>query len=62
MRRARLAAVGEFKAINDLMAKARSAIRGATEFPREGAILRPQINPREWRANVTQLSNATATR
>lgn len=53
-----LAAVGEFKAINDLMAKARERDPGAYRFPREGAILRPQIDPREWRANVTQICNA----
>ncbi|MDM0106166.1 FAD-dependent oxidoreductase [Variovorax sp. J22R24] len=53
-----LAAVGEFKAINDLMAKARERDPQAYRFPREGAILRPQIDPREWRANVTQICNA----
>ncbi|RZL89267.1 MAG: FAD-dependent oxidoreductase [Variovorax sp.] len=53
-----LAAVGEFKAINDLMAKARERDPHAWRFPREGAILRPQIDPREWRANVTQICNA----
>jgi len=53
-----LAAVGEFKAINDLMAKARERDPEAYHFPREGAILRPQIDPREWRANVTQIRNA----
>ncbi|MBO9515834.1 MAG: FAD-dependent oxidoreductase [Variovorax sp.] len=53
-----LAAVGEFKAINDFMAKARERDPGAYRFPREGAILRPQIDPREWRANVTQIRNA----
>ncbi|MDL9998949.1 FAD-dependent oxidoreductase [Variovorax sp. J22P240] len=53
-----LAAVGEFKAINDLMAKARERDPDAYRFPREGAILRPQIDPREWRANVTQIRNA----
>lgn len=53
-----LAAVGEFKAINDLMAKALERDSGAYRFPREGAILRPQIDPREWRANVTQIRNA----
>jgi hypothetical protein len=53
-----LAAVGEFKAINDLMAKARERDPKAYSFPREGAILRPQIDPREWRANVTQIRNA----
>lgn len=53
-----LAAVGEFKAINELMAKARERDPEAYRFPREGAILRPQIDPREWRANVTQICNA----
>jgi len=53
-----LAAVGEFKAINDLMDRARTERPGAYDFPREGAILRPQIDPREWRANVTQIRNA----
>jgi FAD dependent oxidoreductase len=53
-----LAAVGEFKAINELMARARERDPGAWRFPREGAILRPQIDPREWRANVTQIRNA----
>ncbi len=48
-----LAAVGEFKAIDALMAQAADRYR----FPRRGAILRPQRNPREWRANVTQLGN-----
>ncbi len=47
------AAVGEFKAIDALMAAAADRYR----FPRRGAILRPQRNPREWRANVTQLAN-----
>jgi len=49
-----LAAVGEFKAIDALM----EAASGRYRFPRRGAILRPQRNPREWRANVTQLANA----
>lgn len=53
-----LTAVGEFKAINDLMQKARERDPTAYSFPREGAILRPQIDPREWRANVTQIRNA----
>jgi hypothetical protein len=53
-----LAAVGEFKAINDLMQQARERDPDAYRFPREGAILRPQIDPREWRANVTQIRNA----
>ncbi|MDM0115392.1 FAD-dependent oxidoreductase [Variovorax sp. J22R133] len=53
-----LAAVGEFKAINDFMDRARARDPEAYDFPREGAILRPQIDPREWRANVTQIRNA----
>ena len=53
-----LAAVGEFKAINDLMAQVQAQKPGAYRFPREGAILRPNIDPREWRANVTQIRNA----
>jgi hypothetical protein len=50
-----LAAVGDFKAIDTLMDKA--AATGRYTFPRRGAILRPQRNPSEWRANVTQLAN-----
>jgi len=53
-----LAAVGEFKAINELMARVQAQKPGAYRFPREGAILRPNIDPREWRANVTQIRNA----
>ena len=53
-----LAAVGEFKAINTLMEKAQRDKPGQYLFPREGAILRPQKNPSEWRANVTQIGNA----
>jgi hypothetical protein len=34
---------------------------GRYQFPREGAILRPQKNPSEWRANVTQIRNAQGT-
>lgn len=49
-----LAAIGEFQAIDALMAKAADRY----DFPRRGAILRPQRNPSEWRANVTQLRNA----
>ncbi|MBK7514275.1 MAG: FAD-dependent oxidoreductase [Betaproteobacteria bacterium] len=48
------ASIGEFKAIDALMAQA----AGRYDFPRRGAILRPQRNPSEWRANVTQLRNA----
>ena len=54
-----LAAVGEFKAINALMAQAQLDKPGHYQFPREGAILRPQKNPTEWRANVTQIGNAS---
>jgi hypothetical protein len=53
-----LAAVGEFKAINTLMDAAREKTPGKYNFPRDGAILRPQKNPSEWRANVTQIRNA----
>ncbi|WP_096696394.1 FAD-dependent oxidoreductase [Polaromonas sp. AER18D-145] len=53
-----LAAVGEFKAINDLMAQSEARQPGRYQFPRKGAILRPQKNPAEWRANVTQIRNA----
>lgn len=48
------AAIGEFKAIDAWMDRA--AERYA--FPRRGAILRPQRDPTQWRANVTQLRNA----
>jgi hypothetical protein len=51
------AAIGEFKAIDALMAQAADRY----DFPRRGAILRPQRNPSEWRANVTQLRNAKGT-
>lgn len=53
-----LAAVGEFKAINELMTRVRERDPQAYRFPRDGAILRPNIDPREWRANVTQIRNA----
>jgi hypothetical protein len=53
-----LEAVGEFKAINDLMARVQQQKPGTYRFPRDGAILRPNIDPREWRANVTQIRNA----
>jgi FAD dependent oxidoreductase len=51
-----LAAIGEFKAIDRLMAEA--AACGGYCFPREGAIVRPQKNPTEWRVNATQIRNA----
>lgn len=47
------AAIGEFGAIDALMAAAASRYA----FARRGAILRPQRNPSQWRANVTQLRN-----
>ena len=53
-----LAAVGEFQAINLLMKKTQAEKPGQYEFPRDGAILRPQKNPSEWRANVTQIAQA----
>ncbi|SFC32641.1 FAD dependent oxidoreductase [Polaromonas sp. OV174] len=53
-----LAAVGEFKAINELMAQSQAKAPGRYQFAREGAILRPQKNPSEWRVNVTQIRNA----
>jgi hypothetical protein len=56
-----LAAAGEFKAINTLMAQAQLDKPGRYQFPRDGAILRPQKNPSEWRANVTQIGNASGT-
>jgi hypothetical protein len=33
------------------------AARGGRKFPRKTPIIRPQKNPMEWRANVTQLAN-----
>jgi FAD dependent oxidoreductase len=48
------AAIGGFKAIDALMELAADRY----DFPRRGAILRPQRNPAFWRANVTQLRNA----
>lgn len=53
-----LAAVGEFSAINEFMKAAQQKHPGRYTFPRSGAILRPQINPSEWRVNVTQIRNA----
>lgn len=49
------AAIGEFKAIDRLMSEASSK---GYRFPREGAIVRPQKNPTEWRVNVTQICDA----
>ncbi|MES2510383.1 MAG: FAD-dependent oxidoreductase [Pseudomonadota bacterium] len=56
-----LAAVGEFKAINTFMEASQAREPGRYKFPRAGAILRPQKNPTEWRANVTQVANAGGT-
>jgi hypothetical protein len=52
-----LQAVGSFQAINDWMARAQTSKPGQYKFPRDGAILRPQKNPSEWRVNVTQIKN-----
>jgi hypothetical protein len=49
-----LAAIGSFGAIDALM----RAGADRYQFPREGAILRPQRNRSEWRVNVTQVANA----
>lgn len=49
-----LAAVGDFAAINTLM----EAAAQRYTFARQGAIVRPQKNPTEWRVNVTQIANA----
>ena len=45
-----------WKTIPILMDEA--ARSGRRNFPRRGAIVRPQTNPAEWRVNVTQLKNA----
>ncbi len=55
---AALEAVGEFKAINDFMARAEASKPGAYRFPREGAILRPNKDPR---ANGAPTSRRSAT-
>lgn len=49
-----LAAIGSFGAIDALMRDAAARY----DFPREGAIVRPQRNRSEWRVNVTQVANA----
>jgi hypothetical protein len=50
-------AAGEapWRTVERLMAEAERA--GTRRFPRKKPIVRPQRNPLEWRANVTQLSN-----
>jgi hypothetical protein len=47
-----LGAVGSFEAIDARM----QAVADRYRFARRGAILRPQRNPTQWRANVTQLA------
>jgi hypothetical protein len=47
-----------WEAIPKLMAEAESRGR---KFPRKGAIVRPQKNPIEWRANLTQIRNPDGT-
>ena len=37
------------------------AAKRGHRFPRKGALVRPQKNPLEWRANVTQIKNADGT-
>ena len=56
-----LAAVGAFQAIDALIARVQARDPLAYRFARQGAILRPQKNPSEWRANVTQIRNAAGT-
>jgi hypothetical protein len=51
---AALAAVGELGQIDRLMAE----YSGRYPFARQGAIVRPQKDPTQWRVNVTQIRNA----
>jgi hypothetical protein len=53
-----LAAAGDrpWRTVEQLMDAAERA--GTHSFPRKKPIVRPQRNPLEWRANLTQLSNA----
>jgi hypothetical protein len=53
-----LEAIGDFNAINMRMKEVEARQPGRYRFPREGAIVRPQKNPAEWRVNVTQIRNA----
>jgi hypothetical protein len=48
-----------WKTVERLMEEAEAA--GSHRFPRKKPIVRPQRNPLEWRANLTQLSNADGT-
>jgi FAD-dependent oxidoreductase family protein len=52
-----VAAAGDapWRSVERLMAEAERA--GTHRFPRKRPIVRPQRNPLEWRANLTQLSN-----
>jgi hypothetical protein len=52
-----VAAAGEkpWRTVERLMDEAEAA--GTQRFPRKKPIVRPQRNPLEWRANLTQLSN-----
>ena len=50
------AALLAIRDVDRLMAEAERATN--TPFPRRGVIIRPQKNPIEWRANVTQVSNS----
>lgn len=36
----------------------RAEAEGRFQFPRKGAVIRPQKNPTEWRVNATQIANA----
>ncbi len=49
-------AVNAIRDIPQLMQEAQA--KGDFNFPRMGAIVRPMKNPTEWRANITQISNA----
>jgi hypothetical protein len=48
-----------WRTVERLMEEAEDA--GTHTFPRKKPIVRPQRNPLEWRANLTQLSNADGT-
>ncbi|HEY7223919.1 MAG TPA: FAD-dependent oxidoreductase [Micromonosporaceae bacterium] len=52
-----VAAAGDapWRSVERLMTEAEQA--GTHQFPRKKPIVRPQRNPLEWRANLTQLSN-----
>jgi hypothetical protein len=52
---ARAAGDAPWRTVERLMAEAERA--GTHTFPRKKPIVRPQRNPLEWRANLTQLSN-----